>query len=84
MQNNRKRKVDLKGGETYQRNNTSFSIKNNLDREFTSQKYFGMIGFDVSKIFNINTRFDYIIYTDNGFSIQQKTPIWNAAMSYSL
>ena len=84
MQNNRKRKVDLKGGETYQRNNTSFSIKNNLDREFTSQKYFGMIDFDVSKRFNINTQLDYIIYTDNSFSIQQKIPIWNAAMSYSL
>jgi hypothetical protein len=43
-----------------------------------------MIDYDVSKRFNINTQFDYIIYTDNSFSVQQKIPIWNAAMSYSL
>jgi hypothetical protein len=43
-----------------------------------------MVDFDFSKRLNINTQFDYIIYTDNGFSIQQKIPIWNAAMSYSL
>ena len=84
MQNNRKSKVDVKAGVTYQINNTSFSIENNSDRAFTSQKYFGMIDFDVSKRFNINTQLDYIIYTDNSFSIQQKIPIWNAAMSYSL
>lgn len=84
VQNNRKRRVDLKAGATYIVNNTSFSIENNLDRKFTTQKYFGMIDFDVSKRLNINTQFDYIVYTDNSFSIQQKTPIWNAAMSYSL
>ena len=83
-QNVRKRKIDLKAGLTYQINNTSFSIENNSNREFIAQKYFGMIDYDVSKRFNINTQFDYIIYTDNSFSIQQKIPIWNAAMSYSL
>lgn len=84
VQNVRKRKVDLKAGLTYQRNNTSFSIESNSDREFTAQKYFGMIDYEVSKRLNINTQLDYIIYTDNSFSIQQKIPIWNAAMSYSL
>jgi hypothetical protein len=84
VQNNRKRRVDLKAGATYILNNTSFSIENNLDRKFTTQKYFGMVDFDLSKRFNINTQLDYIIYTDNGFSIQQEIPIWNAAMSYSL
>ncbi|ARV16349.1 hypothetical protein [Polaribacter sp. SA4-12] len=84
VQNNRKRRVDLKAGATYKINNTSFSIENNQDRQFTNQKYFGMIDFDVSKRLNINTQFYYIIYIDNGFSIQQEIPIWNAAMSYSL
>jgi hypothetical protein len=84
VQNNSKRRVDLKAGATYMVNNTSFSIENDLDRKFTSQKYFGMIDYDFSKRFNINTQFDYIIYTDNGFSIQQEIPIWNAAISYSL
>ena len=84
VQNNRKRRVDLKAGATYILNNTSFSIENNLDRKFTTQKYFGMVDFDLSKRFNINTQLDYIIYTDDGFSIQQEIPIWNAAMSYSL
>lgn len=84
VQNNSKRRIDLKAGATYIVNNTSFSIENNLDRKFTTQKYFGMIDLDVSKRFNINTQFDYIVYTDNKFSIRQQIPIWNAAMSYAL
>ncbi|WP_343330701.1 outer membrane beta-barrel protein [Polaribacter staleyi] len=84
IQNNSKRKVDLKAGATYIINNTSFSIENNLDRKFTTQKYFGMVDFDISKRLNFNTQFDYLVYTDNKFLIRQEIPIWNAAMSYSL
>lgn len=84
VQNTRKRTVDLKAGATYSINNTSFSIEKDLNRKFTTQKYFGMIDFDVTKKFNINTQLDYIVYTDNSFSIQQEIPIWNAAMSYSI
>ena len=84
IQNNSKRKVDLKAGATYILNNTSFSIENNLDRKFTTQKYFGMVDFDVSKKLNINTQFDYLVYNDNKFLIRQEIPIWNAAISYSL
>ena len=84
VQNSRKRKMDLKAGVTYQINNTSFSIENDLNRKYTTQKYFGMIDFDLSKRLNFNTQFDYIIYADNNFSIRQELPIWNAAMSYSL
>ncbi|WP_373942557.1 outer membrane beta-barrel protein [Polaribacter sejongensis] len=84
LQNNSKRKVDLKAGATYVVNNTSFSIENNLDRKFTTQKYFGMVDFDFSKRLNVNTQFDYLVYTDNKFLIQQEIPIWNAAISYAL
>jgi hypothetical protein len=84
VQNTSKRSVDLKAGATYNTNTTSFSIENNLDRNFTSQKYFGLIDFDVTKRFNLNTQLDYIIYTDNKFSIRQEIPVWNASMSYSL
>ena len=77
-------KVDLKAGATYSINNTSFSIEKDLNRKFTTQKYFGMIDFDVTKKLNINTQFDYIVYTDNSFSIRQEIPIWNASMSYSI
>lgn len=84
IQNNRKKNVDLKAGATYRLNNTSFSIENDLNRKFTSQKYFGMVDFDVSKRLNINTQLDYIVYTDNNFLIKQEIPIWNAAMSYSV
>lgn len=84
IQNNNKRKVDLKAGIFYSENNTDFSLENNLNRKFTTQKYFGMIDFDVTKKLNFNTQLDYIIYKDNTFSIRQEIPIWNAAMSYSL
>ncbi|WP_339659864.1 outer membrane beta-barrel protein, partial [uncultured Polaribacter sp.] len=84
IQNNNKRKIDVKAGVYYNENNTNFSIENNLNRKFTTQKYFGMIDFDLTKKFNFNTQLDYIIYKDNSFSIHQEIPIWNAAMSYSL
>ena len=84
VQNTNKRKIDLKAGATYRTNNTSFSLEKDLNRKFTTQKYFGMIDFDISKRFNFNTQLDYIVYTDNNFSIRQEIPIWNAAISYSL
>jgi len=43
-----------------------------------------MIDFDITKRLNVNTQLDYIVYADNSFSIMQKIPIWNAAVSYSL
>lgn len=84
IQNTRKRKVDIKSGVYYSANNTSFSIDDDLNRKFTTQKYFGMIDFDITKRFNFNTQLDYIIYDDNNFGIHQELPIWNAAVSYSL
>ncbi len=84
IQNNKKRNVDLKAGVFYSENNTSFSIENNLNRKFTTQKYFGMIDVDLVKKLNFNTQLDYIIYDDENFGIRQELPIWNAAMSYSL
>ena len=84
IQNNKKRNVDLKAGVFYSENNTSFSIENNLNRKFTTQKYFGMIDVDLVKKLNFNTQLDYIIYDDENFGIRQELPIWNAAISYSL
>ena len=84
IQNTSKRRIDLKAGATYSINNTSFSIENDLNRKYTSQKYFGMVDFDINRRFNFNTQLDYIIYNDNRFSIHQEIPIWNAALSYSI
>ena len=84
IQNNKKRKLDVKAGALYSENNTSFSIENNLNRKFTTQKYFGMIDLDLVKKLNFNTQLDYLIYDDENFGIRQELPIWNAAMSYSL
>jgi hypothetical protein len=84
VQNNKKRKVDLKAGFYYRINRTSFSLEENLNRKYTTQKYFGMVDFDISKRFNVNTQLDYIFYDDKSFDIHQEIPIWNAAISYSL
>jgi len=84
IQNTRKRKIDLKSGAFYSVNNTNFSIDNDLNRKFTTQKYFGMIDLDVTKKLNFNTQLDYIIYDDDRLNIHQELPIWNAAVSYSV
>ena len=84
IQNNKKKNLDLKAGVFYSENNTSFSIENNLNRKFTTQKYFGMFDINLIKKLNFNTQLDYIIYDDENFGIRQELPIWNAAISYSL
>ena len=83
IENTRKNKFDTKIGAEYSVNNTSFSIEQDLDREYTKQQYFGSIDYNFSNKFNVNTQFDYIIYSDDAFTSNQRLPLWNAAFSYS-
>ncbi len=83
FENYNKSKFDIKTGLSYNINNTVFSLVKDLDRKYTKQQYFSMFDYDVFKKFNINTQFDYIIFTDNKFENKQELPIWNASMSYS-
>ena len=83
LENNNKNTLDVKAGATYSVNNTTFSIENNLDRQYTKQQYFVMFDKDFNKRLNFNTQLDYIIYVDDKFSSNQKLPLWNATVSYA-
>ena len=83
IENTRKNKIDLKIGADYSINNTSFSIEQDLDREYTKQHYFGSADYNFSNKLNVNSHFDYIIYADDAFASKQKLPLWNAAVSYA-
>ncbi|MEP5341555.1 MAG: outer membrane beta-barrel protein [Algibacter sp.] len=83
FENYNKNNFDAKAGVIYNINDTSFSIDNSLNRTYARQQYFGMFDYDFSKKINVNTQFDYIIYTDNKFTDKIELPLLNTAVSYS-
>jgi len=83
IENAKKGTIDIKSGIKYDLNTTKFSILENLNRNFTKQQYYTSFDYDVSKKINLNTQFDYIIFTDSNFKSNQKLPLWNAAISYA-
>ena len=83
LENTRKNKIDLKIGVEYSINNTSFSIEQDLNREYTKQQYFTSADYNFTNQLNVNSQFDYIIFSDDAFTSNQKLPLWNAAISYS-
>lgn len=84
LENNKKQKADIKIGIDYSNNTTSFSVLENLDRNFYELHYFAKIDYDLTKRFNINTQFDYYSFDDDNFNSNQNIPFWNASLSYSL
>lgn len=84
LENSNKNVVDLKFGADYSVNNTNFSLEEDLNRTYRQQKYFSMFDYDLTSKLNINTQFDYIVFSDNQFSSNTTLPIWSAAFSYNL
>lgn len=83
FENNKKNFIDIKSGFNYGINKTSFSVIENLDRDYIKKHFYAKFDFDISKKLNINSQFDYYSYNDNKFDSNQKIPFWNASVSYS-
>ena len=83
LENTRKNKIDIKIGAEYSVNNTSFSIEQDLNREYTKQQFFTSADYNFTNRLNVNSQLDYIIFSDDAFESNQKLPLWNAAISYS-
>jgi len=83
LENSLKNKIDIKAGADFSINTTSFSIEEDLNREYSKHQYFGSFDYNFTKRLNVNTQFDYIVFSDDAFVSKQKLPLWNAAISYS-
>ncbi|MFH4968717.1 outer membrane beta-barrel protein [Gaetbulibacter sp. M240] len=83
FENTNKRNLDLKTGLSFDTNQTSFSLVDDLNRTFQRQDYYTSFDYDISEKFNFNSQLNYIIFTDNKFSPDEKLPLWNAALSYT-
>lgn len=83
FENFNKNVFDAKVGASYKINKTHFSVVRDLNRDFATQRYFGLIDYDLTNKININTQFDYIIFSDTKFNSNQKLPLWNASVSYA-
>ena len=84
LENYNKKIYDLKVGAEYSYTRMIYSIKRDLNRLFTTQKYYSSIDYDITDKLTVNTQFDYYIYTDNKFKPDTFLPLWNGAVSYSL
>jgi hypothetical protein len=83
FENHNKKIFDFKIGGDYTLNQTDFSIRRDLNREFSTQHYYTLFDYDITKKFTINTQFDYYIFDDNKFPQTRDLPLWNTALSYS-
>ena len=83
LENYNKNKIDVKVGASVSINNTDFSIKKDLNREYVQQRYYSAFDIKLNKKLNANTQLDYFIYNDSRFQSDQKIPLWNSAISYA-
>lgn len=83
FENFNKNVFDAKIGASYKINKTHFSVVHDLNREFATQRYYGLIDYDLTNKINLNTQFDYIVFSDTKFNSNQSLPLWNAAVSYA-
>ena len=83
LENNTKDFINLKSGFNYEINKTSFSVIENLDRDYIRKHFYVKFDYDISRILNVNTQFDYCSYKDDTFNSNQKIPFWNVSVSYT-
>jgi len=83
IENNNKNLIDVKTGFNYGINSTSFSVIENLDRDYIKNHFYVKFDYDISKKLNFNSQFDYYNYKDNKFNSNQNIPFLNASVSYT-
>ena len=79
--NDNKNKLDVVVGARIDINKTTYSI-NDDERDFFQQNYYTKFDWDITPSLNLNTQFDYNLYTDNQFD-SQDVPIWNVGVEYA-
>ncbi len=81
LSNENKNNVDITIGANYDIDKTTYSLKNR-NRDYFKQNYYTKFDWDFTNSLNINTQFDYSLFTDNNFD-SQSVPIWNVALEYA-
>lgn len=71
---------DVTAGVNLKFTNTEYSLQETVN-EYFEQNYYTKFDWDISTSFNLNTQFDYTIYSDSNFD-SQSIPIWNASLEY--
>lgn len=79
--NDNKNTFDIIIGAKFDLNKTTYTIVDG-DRAFFQQNYYTKFEWDITPSINVNTQFDYTLYTDNQFD-SQSVPIWNMAVEYT-
>lgn len=79
--NDDKNKLDVIIGASVDVDKTTYSINDDV-RNFFHQNYYTKFDWDITESLNLNTQFDYNLYTDNQFD-SQNVPIWNVGVEYA-
>lgn len=81
LENRFKEKFDLAIGADISYNQTTYSIKADLNQDYINQTYYLDFTLNLPKGFNFETSMDYSIYSGLSDGFNEEIPIWNAAIS---
>lgn len=80
--NNRETKViDISLSANYTHTNSTYSVSDDLDQTFLTQRYSGSLTYNFLKSWAISTAMNYQIYSGEAFADNQTVPIWTASLS---
>lgn len=62
-------------------NRTAYSLNTNLNQQYINQNYTSEANWQIPKVVNLSSSFDYAVYNFPNSDFSQKIPLWNASVS---
>ncbi|MEM0999796.1 MAG: TonB-dependent receptor [Bacteroidota bacterium] len=81
IENRKKNWLDAVGGVRLSHNLTTYAIDADMNQTFLNTTYFADVTATFLKNTNLNTRFDYTVYSGGGFNDNVSVPLWRASLS---
>lgn len=81
IENRRKETVDMSVGTSILHTTTNYSISDNLNQKYITNKVFADFLIDFKKDWTFSTEFEYTMYSGDQFEDNPDIPIWEASLS---
>lgn len=81
LDNRNKKVVDATVGANFKFNHTIFSVSEQFNQAFSSQTYYVDVALDLAEKWQVNSSFDYQVFSNEAFGQQLGIPLWTAEVS---
>lgn len=81
LENRRKETIDMSIGTSISHTTTNYSISDNLNQKYVTNKIFADFLIDFKKDWTFSTEAEYTMYSGNQFADNPNIPIWEASIS---